>query len=321
MKPNHHVVTIAPAVALIFCLHIGCSAQQSPPKDLFGAVAQKNSAAVKSLVLAGANPNVKNREGKVPLHMAVENSDMEMVRALMKFGAKATIRNRKGLSPFFLASVVKRDLALTAIMMKTKDNSTDAAPYPVVNFGSGRPVPRAFKDTASLVQWNPRFGYRFNASPDWELYAVQQDGMFKKQAIVVLNLPPTWSDVEQQEIKNAISIFAKEDDGIHTLADALSEFKKATPAARRVKGQKEGEAKSSPVAFDYDPKQGKLTYKKRTVIMFRKSITYQLDFTATPGTFDKNLPLFSAFCASIQFLDPQTPHSKKKNVEPKKPDP
>src|SRR5258705_442337 len=80
---------------------------------------------------------------------------------LMTSGADPTIRNLEGFSPFFVASVVKQDLGLTAILMKTNDNSSRAKPFPLADFGSEPPVARRFTDTASLIQWSARFGYKF----------------------------------------------------------------------------------------------------------------------------------------------------------------
>jgi len=43
------------------------------------------------------------------------------------------------------------------------------------------------------------------------------------------------------------------------------------------------------------------------VIVFHSGISYQIDFTATPGTFDKNLPVFTAFCDTIDFIEKAMP--------------
>lgn len=273
--------------------------------SLFEAVAQKDKAAVKELLKAGADPNEANEEGDAPLHLAIENGDSEIVKHLVDSGADIAARNRDGFSPCFLASIVNRNLALTAILMKTEDNSADAVPYPTVNFGSQIPAPHDFTDTASLIQWNPRFGYRFIASPDWKLAGIQQDGGFSNRSVVVLTLPPIWSETEQQEIRNAFSLFAKEDVGIQSLVNAVADFKQMSPAAKDAKDNSEEGSNPDRVTLDYDQQEGSLTYSKRTVIIYQNRMTYHVEFTATPGTFDKNLPLFSAFCNSIQYQIPE----------------
>jgi hypothetical protein len=103
-----------------------------------------------------------------------------------------------------------------------------------------------------------------------------------------------------------LSLFAKEDESITSLANAVADFKQMSPAAQDANDKSEENSNPDRVTLDYDKQQGPLTYKKRTVIMYRNGVTYHIDFTATPGTFNKNLQLFSAFCDSIQFLEPET---------------
>ena len=69
------------------------------------------------------------------------------------------------------------------------------------------------------------------------------------------------------------------------------------------------------VAFDYEQQVGPLTYKSRAVILFHQGMSYLIDFTATPGTFDKNLPVFIAFCKHIKFLDAQESKDNAQKVQ------
>jgi hypothetical protein len=195
-------------------------------------------------------------------------------------------------------------MGLTAILMKTNDNSSQAVPFLQASFGS-RPVAKPLTDPASLVQWNPRFGYRFNASPDWEMQGVQQDGIIQRQSIVVLTLPGIWSDREQQEIKNAIACYTKEDEAVRSLTNAVDEFWRATQAEGEVTNRREVTANDERYVVDFDQKDRGLVYRKRSSVVFRNGISYRLNFIATPGTFDKNVAVFTAFCDSIQFLKPE----------------
>ena len=55
------------------------------------------------LLVKGANPNVRNRDGRAPLHIAVLEVHLEAVRLLIRFGAELDLRDHDGLSALQLA--------------------------------------------------------------------------------------------------------------------------------------------------------------------------------------------------------------------------
>jgi ankyrin repeat protein len=59
--------------------------------------------AVKTLLAAGADPNVKAPDGSTPLHQAVTARQVGIVRALVAAGAKLDAVNRENLTPLLLA--------------------------------------------------------------------------------------------------------------------------------------------------------------------------------------------------------------------------
>jgi cytohesin len=59
--------------------------------------------AVKALLAAGANPNVKTADGSTPLHQAVTTRQVPIVRALVTAGAKLDATNKDNLTPLLLA--------------------------------------------------------------------------------------------------------------------------------------------------------------------------------------------------------------------------
>ena len=58
---------------------------------------------LEELLLAGANPNIQNREGETPLHYAVTSRSIGFVRLLVESGSDTRITNRNGLSPLDIA--------------------------------------------------------------------------------------------------------------------------------------------------------------------------------------------------------------------------
>jgi len=191
--------------------------------------------------------------------------------------------------------------------MKAEDDSADVTPYPLVSFGSSPQRPREFASPATLTQWNPRFAYRFVASPFWKLQGIQQDGRIKNQSIVVVSLPPVWSDLERKSIENAISVYAKESETIKTLDLAVEDFLTRNPSAKSSTPTKVPDADPKRIKFTYEQSNSGLTYKKQSVVVFHSGISYQIDFIATLGTFEKNLPVFTAFCNTIDFIKKAMP--------------
>jgi hypothetical protein len=59
--------------------------------------------AVKILLAAGANPNVKAPDGSTPLHQAVQARQVAIIRALADAGAKLDATNKDNLTPLQLA--------------------------------------------------------------------------------------------------------------------------------------------------------------------------------------------------------------------------
>jgi ankyrin repeat protein len=59
--------------------------------------------AVKTLLAAGANPNVKAPDGSTPLHQAVTARQVPIIRALVAAGAKLDAVNKDNLTPLLLA--------------------------------------------------------------------------------------------------------------------------------------------------------------------------------------------------------------------------
>jgi ankyrin repeat protein len=104
--------------------------------------------ALKVLLAAGANPNVKASDGSTPLHQAVQEEHVGMIRALVAAGAKLDAVNKDNLTPLLLAEAPKKpnpaDMGDLDIY-KPKRNSKEevvAALRELMHLGPNDPAPQ-----------------------------------------------------------------------------------------------------------------------------------------------------------------------------------
>ena len=142
--------------------------------------------------------------------------------------------------------------------------------------------------------------YRFSAViPDaWKLYGQILNDTIRHKAIADWGLPPIYSDIEKTEIENSISITAYKKDNITTVNQLIAaEYLRLDPT----KYSMETDSTIKDARIIYATLNG-LKYKGKSYFVFKNGIGYVVNFMATPGTFDKNLPIFEKFRTTIKFL-------------------
>jgi len=104
--------------------------------------------AIKLLLAAGADPNVKAADGSTPLHQAVQEEHVGMIRALAAAGAKLDAVNKDNLTPLLLAEAPKKpnpaDMGDLDVY-KPKRNSKEevvAALRELMHLGPNDPAPQ-----------------------------------------------------------------------------------------------------------------------------------------------------------------------------------
>jgi hypothetical protein len=135
--------------------------------------------------------------------------------------------------------------------------------------------------------------------PDkWKLFGQIVNDTIKHRAIVDWGLPSIYSDVENAEIENSVTITAYKMGNIGNVDELIqSEYLRVDPTKYTL----EVDSATKNARFIYGTVDGR-NYKGKSYFVFKDGIGYVVNFMATPGTFDKNLPLFEKFFKAIRFL-------------------
>ena len=270
-------------------------------RALHVACSKGNLPAVEKLLAAGADVKIQNDNGETPLHLAVTNEHEDVVKRLLKAGADINQADKKGQSPVFLASVVLQNLKIAGLLVEAGVNPKRAGEepeQPITSFGSEMAPARK----APPIVENKDFGFRAKAPKDWSQLANQQDTVFDYNAVVVLELPAVHSDIEKQDIKNAVCVKAfKMKDG-DDVAAVVKKYKTMTEEGRKAIEEKKDE---SGVFYEQTVENNGLTYKTQFRARFANGFGYVIEFVATPGAYDKNLPAFLEFERSVELFKPK----------------
>lgn len=105
------------------------------------------------LIQNGANPNIANKKGVVPLMMAVSFSNIDAVEALLKGGARIEEQNSLGETPLITATH-NRDIAMVRLLLEK-----GADPDRTDNSG------RSARDYATAIN-SPRLTDEFRTADD-----------------------------------------------------------------------------------------------------------------------------------------------------------
>jgi ankyrin repeat protein len=105
--------------------------------------------AIKLLLAAGANPNVKAPDGSTPLHQAVQEQQVAIIRALAAAGGKLDAVNKDNLTPLLLAEAPKKpnpnDMGMDVDAWKYPHDSKEeviAALRELMHLGPKDPAPQ-----------------------------------------------------------------------------------------------------------------------------------------------------------------------------------
>jgi len=148
----------------------------------------------------------------------------------------------------------------------------------------------------------PTFGFVAHAPDDWKVFGERER---PGQMLLDFGLPEIWSDVEKQNIENSVYIFARRD--VKSMEALISDEDERVAA---VGISKEPFPAAAGKAFVRLSKIDGLEYKTLTTFRFENGVGYMIGFTATHGTFDRNLAKYQAFLEKLEFVAPQAAASQ-----------
>jgi hypothetical protein len=148
---------------------------------------------------------------------------------------------------------------------------------------------------------NENYGFRVNVPADWHQYAEIKDDIINKRAIIDWGLPRVYSEIEKTSIENAVTITAYKRPNIKNIDDLKKlEFERIEHML-----QSKETLDSSGHSYIVITLRNGLKYKSKLWFVFQNNVGYILSFTATPGTYDINLPKFESMVKNILFFEPK----------------
>jgi len=145
--------------------------------------------------------------------------------------------------------------------------------------------------------------YRFNVAVpiSWKLYGEIKNDTTNHRAIVDWGLPQIYSELEEVEIENSISIIAYQKPEINSVEDVIQlEYLKTNPTETIL----EIDETNPNVGMIYTSTLSGLKYQGKSYYVFKDGIGYVITFMATPGTYNKNIKVFEEFYNDVTFLGP-----------------
>lgn len=155
---------------------------------------------------------------------------------------------------------------------------------------------------ASAAEYpHQNFGFIAQTPEDWHLYGKLQN---KDRMILDFGLPKVWSEIEQQDIENSVYIRAYRGPSVKSLMDVIKVENERTSGIVLSREPIQSELGK---AFVVISKIRGLEYKSQVTYYYANGVGYEIGFTATHGTYDKNLTKYKRFVEAIKFIAPAAP--------------
>jgi len=160
---------------------------------------------------------------------------------------------------------------------------------------------------------NDRYGFSGWVPEDWTVYGAINHDPVGKFAIIDWGLPKEYSKLEKDFIENSISITAYKKPNFNNMDELIKyEFSRV----KEMLVSKERIDSSQTPSYLVMTQRNGLTYKSKVVFALENDVGYIMNFTATQGTYDINLPKFEKFVNEARFSVPNEPIQQKPSDGP-----
>ncbi len=147
---------------------------------------------------------------------------------------------------------------------------------------------------------NKRFKFQASIPDDWKLHQ-EIRGDTLNYTMVGWGLPKVYTEMDKHEVENAVSITAVEHGRIKSVDDLVkAEFNRVKNIATILNQVKIDSVEHT--AYITNTFMKNLSYVSQQYFIFKNGTGYIITFTATPGTFNINLPKFEEFYKTVVIL-------------------
>lgn len=144
----------------------------------------------------------------------------------------------------------------------------------------------------------PEFGCKTWIPDDWTIH---REKKLDVAARVSFGLPEVWSELEEANIENAVSISAYKRPDIGSL-DGVAKCEDDRVADITISSE-QADLDFGRAVLRVTEIRG-IRYKSLETYALRSGVAFVFAFTATPGTYDRNVGKFIAFLERLEFFDP-----------------
>lgn len=145
---------------------------------------------------------------------------------------------------------------------------------------------------------NPKHKLAAQVLKSWTL-SKEFENMSKSVFIVQWLLPKVYSEIEKTDIANAVSVTCLYKPSIKNV-DALAAYEFSRVSDVLVKKEKLSDQNNAYLVYS---KIDGLSYKSKYYFTYLNGIGYVINFTATEGTYDKNLKGFDNFFRDLTITE------------------
>ncbi len=153
------------------------------------------------------------------------------------------------------------------------------------------------KTDLNVTYENVDYFFKVSIPIDWKIYREIKNDTLRKSAFIDWGIPKIYSEIENAEIENSVSIKAFNSESIKNVQDLIkNEYLRIDPTTTALEAEK-GIGENARIIY-HDAPNG-IKYKGKSYFKYQNGLSYIITFMATPGTYNKNLEMFEQFYLTL----------------------